>query len=88
MKPPAHRVPGRFAPDTCAVSLARLWRVYYTYEISFSKQKLHKTLQTQRERTLRRISHARGSLALSGVAAAVRVPVRRHAVRVAGYTGP
>ena len=86
MKPPAHRVPGRFAPDTCAVSLARLWRVYYTYEISFSKQKLHKTLQTQRSGPLpdeiRRISGRPLGVAQS------RVPVRRHAVRVAGYTGP
>ena len=70
------------------------WRVYYTYEISFSKQKLHKTLQT-----LSKLSGAddrNGFLDVIGYTrriwvfrrCAVRVPVRRHAVRVAGYTGP
>ena len=66
------------------MSLARLWRVYYTYEISFSKQKLHKTLQTQRSG---RYDEIRRIFRPLGVAQS-RVPVRRHAVRVAGYTGP
>ena len=91
MKPPAHRVPGRFAPDTCAVSLARLWRVYYTYEISFSTQKLHKTLQTQRrpERTITgRDTTYFGSTVGRCAVARARAPSRRACSGLHGSVAP